>query len=82
MDILEDIKQNVVRREAENTAKLVEKALNEGLDPKDLLNKALIPAMDVVGNEYENGERYIPEMLMPAETINDGRRPWTLGSRG
>ncbi|HEX16246.1 MAG TPA: cobalamin-binding protein, partial [Deltaproteobacteria bacterium] len=33
------------------------------------LNEALIPAMEIVGREYEEGERYVPEMLISAEAM-------------
>ena len=55
--------------EVEKAIKLTQKALNEGLNAEEVLNKALIPAMNVVGEQYERGERYIPEMLLSAQAM-------------
>jgi 5-methyltetrahydrofolate--homocysteine methyltransferase len=47
----------------------VKTALDEGLAPKDILNEALIPGMDIVGERMESGEMFIPEVLMSAQAM-------------
>ena len=69
MAILDDLKSSVIEMEVERAAGLTQKALDEGLGAKDILNQALIPAMDVVGEQYERGERYVPEMLLSAHAM-------------
>ena len=36
-------------------------------DPLDLINRDIIPALDVVGKGFENNEVYLPQLLMSAE---------------
>lgn len=67
--ILEDLKKSVIGMEPERTVELAKKALDDGLDAGKILGEALIPAMDQVGDEYERGERYVPEMLISAEAM-------------
>jgi len=67
--MLEDLKQAVLSGDEERAAGLTQKALSEGMEPAKILNEALVPAMDVVGKEYEEGKRYIPEMLISAEAM-------------
>jgi len=67
--MLEDLKQAVLSGDEERAAELTQKALSEGMEPAKILNEALVPAMDVVGKEYEEGKRYIPEMLISAEAM-------------
>jgi len=43
--------------------------LKSGVEPETILNGALQPAMDIVGAEYEEGKRYIPEMLISGEAM-------------
>ncbi|MFQ6117159.1 MAG: corrinoid protein [Candidatus Bipolaricaulia bacterium] len=69
MGVLEDLKQSVIEMEVEKVAELTQKALDEGLGAEEILNKALVPAMDVVGEQYERGERYVPEMLLSAHAM-------------
>jgi len=66
---LTNIKQAVLEGDMENAAQLTETALSQGLNAQEILNKALTPAMDIVGQEYEKGDRYVPEMLISAEAM-------------
>jgi len=69
MGVLEDLKQSVIDMEVEKAIELTQKALDEGLGAEEILDKALIPAMDVVGEQYERGEKYVPEMLLSAQAM-------------
>lgn len=68
MRLLEDIRQSIIEAEEDKAAELTERAL-ENFDPEEILDKALKPAMDVVGEEYERGIRYIPEMILSADAM-------------
>jgi len=67
--MLEELKRAVLSGDDERAAELTKKALEEGIEPGKILNEALIPAMEIVGREYEEGERYVPEMLISAEAM-------------
>jgi methanogenic corrinoid protein MtbC1 len=49
---------------------LAKQALEEGVKPDDILEKALIPAMTVVGNKFSRKEIYVPQMLMSAKAMS------------
>lgn len=49
---------------------LARQALDNGIKPDDLLEKALVPAMAVVGNRFSRKEIYVPQMLMAAKAMN------------
>jgi 5-methyltetrahydrofolate--homocysteine methyltransferase len=69
VDLLDEIKECIIAMKKTETPGLTQKALNEGLDAEEILNKALIPAMATVGNQYESGEKFIPEMLIAAKAM-------------
>ena len=48
---------------------LVNAALAEDTSANDILNKGLIAGMDIVGDKMENGDMFIPEVLMSAQTM-------------
>jgi 5-methyltetrahydrofolate--homocysteine methyltransferase len=50
----------------------VEEALKTGIDPIIILNEGLIAAMTEVGRRYEEGEFYVPEMLIAARAMRAG----------
>ena len=44
--------------------------LDEGSSPGDILEKALIPAMSIVGNRFSRNEIFVPQMLMSAKAMS------------
>ncbi|MBZ5496502.1 MAG: corrinoid protein [Acidobacteriia bacterium] len=67
-DILEQIKLSIVDMEDQKAVALTRQALADH-PAEEILNRALIPAMELVGNEYEQGQKFIPEMLLAAEAM-------------
>jgi 5-methyltetrahydrofolate--homocysteine methyltransferase len=70
--ILAEIKDAVLAVKYKDIEALVEKSLREGCGLDDLINKALIAAMDVVGRRFSQGEIFVPEMLVSAMTMKKG----------
>ena len=50
---------------------LTQAALDEGVDPREILG-AMTSAMDVVGRRFQEGELYVPEMLIAARAMKQG----------
>jgi len=67
-----EIKDIVVAGKHTEVEALVEKAIAEGTDLDDLINNALIAAMDVVGQRFAKSEIFVPEMLVSAMTMKKG----------
>ena len=68
----QEISEAVVAGNAKKIKDLVEQALKEGMSPKDILDKALIPGMAIVGEKFKIGEYFIPEVLVAARAMNAG----------
>jgi methanogenic corrinoid protein MtbC1 len=49
---------------------LTRQALEAGIDPGDVLNKALIPGMDKVGKKFSENKIFVPQMLMSAKAMS------------
>jgi len=67
--LLKRVKQAVLDGDGDETTELTKEAVSQGLGAPQILDEALTPAMDIVGEEYENGDRYVPEMLISAEAM-------------
>ena len=50
---------------------LVNVALADNIPAVDILNQGLIAGMDIVGEKMENGDMFIPEVLMAAKTMGE-----------
>jgi len=55
--------------QAEAARSLTEQALAGGAEPKDVVDRAMIPAMDEVGRRFENCEYFVPELLISARAM-------------
>jgi 5-methyltetrahydrofolate--homocysteine methyltransferase len=69
MGYLEDISKAVFDGDEAKTAELVQKAVDEGKDLEELLDKGLVQGLRDCGAGFEKGEKFIPEMLMSAEAM-------------
>lgn len=68
----ENIKQAILSGDAATVAQGVKENLDAGQDPGEVLNQALVPPMIEVGEQYERGEVYVPEMLIAAHAMKAG----------
>jgi 5-methyltetrahydrofolate--homocysteine methyltransferase len=69
---IEAIYQSVMEGDAPGTAAKVEAALAAGTPASDILNKGCIAAMGEVGRLFEEGEMFVPEMLIAARAMQAG----------
>jgi len=53
----------VVQGEVDSAVEATKEALQDGKEPRAILNEALVPAMEEVGQLFESGEYFLPEML-------------------
>ena len=71
---LKEIYQNVVEGQAAEVEAGVKAALAAGVPAGEILNQALIAAMNEVGQRYEEGDLFVPEMLIAARAMQAGLR--------
>ncbi len=71
MSTLEDLREKTMKGKRKETGPLVQKALDEGIDPQEVLD-AMIDAMGVIGERFSKGECFVPEMLVAARAMNAG----------
>lgn len=69
---LETIYKNVIAGQAQEVEQGVQGALDQGIDADVILNESLIPAMGEVGKRFEEGEFFVPEMLISARAMKAG----------
>lgn len=66
------LSQNVQKGNARMTNKLVQEALENGVEASVILEKGLIPALNEVGVKFKNNEIYVPEMLLSGKAMSAG----------
>jgi corrinoid protein of di/trimethylamine methyltransferase len=69
---LERIKEAIINGNHNEIETFVEAALQDNADPEQIINDAMIAAMDVVGQKFGDHQIYVPEMLVAAMTMKKG----------
>lgn len=69
---LKPIYENVIEGQADEVESGVKAALKAGVEAGVILNEALIAAMDEVGVRFEEGDFFVPEMLIAARAMQAG----------
>lgn len=67
-EVLPDLKTMVVEGMKEEAAEATE-ALLKTLDPMTVVNDYLIPGLDIVGEAFETGEAFLPNLIFAAEAV-------------
>jgi 5-methyltetrahydrofolate--homocysteine methyltransferase len=72
MVALPKIKDSVIAGEVDEVKDLVKKAVDEGQEAKKIMREGLIAGISIVGNKYESGEFFLPEMVIAATAMKEG----------
>ncbi len=67
-EIVVEISELLQKGRAKNVKNLVQEALDQGIDPKEILNDGLLAGMMVVGGKFKRNEVFVPEVLVAART--------------
>ncbi|HHT38854.1 MAG TPA: cobalamin-binding protein [Acholeplasmataceae bacterium] len=70
--ILTDISLMLQKGRANEVKKLVQEALDEGIDHNKILNDGLLGGMNVIGRKFKANEIFVPEVLIAARAMNSG----------
>jgi 5-methyltetrahydrofolate--homocysteine methyltransferase len=72
VDTLTTLSGHLILGQADQVARLTLEALQEDLEPLQILNMGLIPGMDQVGQKFKDGEIYVPDVLVAARAMRAG----------
>jgi len=67
---IEQIREAVIDGDARGTVAQIEAALAADVDPEHILREGLISGMQEVGRLFEEGEYFVPEMLISARAMS------------
>jgi 5-methyltetrahydrofolate--homocysteine methyltransferase len=70
--IYDQLSTAVLEGKEEKTPNLVQKGLEQGLVPKDILDNGLVVGMNEVGARFKRGDMFVPEVLMSAKAMQAG----------
>jgi 5-methyltetrahydrofolate--homocysteine methyltransferase len=69
---LADLSQVIQEGDSDKVVELVQKALEDKIEPMEIVNKGLLPPMDVIGEKFEREEIFLPELVISAQAMKVG----------
>ena len=69
-EIFNEISELLQRGKAKDIVGSVQKALDAGAAPGDILEKALMDGMNIIGGKFKRNEVFVPEVLIAARAMN------------
>lgn len=70
MSLMDELAQAIIEGDNEGIKSKVQKALDEGNEPEDILENGLMKGMEVVGKRFAADEMFIPEVMLCAKTMH------------
>ena len=70
--VIKEIFDSILEGSQKVTTAKVQAALDAGIDPAVILNDGMVAAMAEVGRLFEEGEYFVPEMLIAARAMQNG----------
>ncbi len=81
--VLSELSESIVSLDEPKVLQLTQQALDAGIEPIAVINDGLTPGMSEVGRLFEEGEYFLPELLVAAEVFKaavDIVRPHLTGA--
>ena len=69
-EIFNEISELLQKGKARDIVPAVQKALDAGAEPVDILQDALMAGMNIIGGKFKRNEVFVPEMLIAARAMN------------
>jgi len=68
----EKMSEKVIEGDQEGVKELTQDAIDEGVEPQEIISDGLINGMNVVGERFKAGDMFVPEVLMSAKAMKAG----------
>ncbi len=68
-ELFAQMRQAVIDGDSAAAAALAEQALADGVPPLDAIDKGFVPGLTVVGEQFAEGELFLPDMMLAARAM-------------
>lgn len=66
---LGSVKEAVLKGKQRDIVEITKTAVEDGFEPQQILNEALMPAINEVGDLFDKGKYFLPQLIASAETM-------------
>lgn len=72
MSIFDEISEGLQKGRVNLVKELVQKAVDEGAEAQEILDKGLLAGMNIIGEKFKKNEIYVPEVMIAARAMSAG----------
>ncbi len=72
LEILDDLKNDVVRMDFDRIVRDAHRAVDAGIDPLHAIEEGMAAGMDVVGEKFERGEFFLADLVVAGAVMKEG----------
>ncbi|MDD5510204.1 MAG: corrinoid protein [Dehalococcoidales bacterium] len=67
--LLAEAKQSIIDYDKDRAEEIARKALAAGMNPNDVLTEGFVPGITEVGDLFDRGQLFLPELMLAAEAM-------------
>lgn len=68
-ELFESMKQSIIDGDPDRAKELSQRVLAEGIPPLDAINRGFVPGLTVVGEQFQQGEMFLPDLVLAGEAM-------------
>ena len=69
MGNFEELSKAIISGDADTAFELTKKALEDNIPASEVLDKGLVPGLRKVGDLFEKGEYFLPELIVSGDAV-------------
>lgn len=73
-DFIAQIRSSIINGEPDKTIELTQEALSSSLEPMEIIDKGLMPGMNVVGEKFARGEYFLPNLVIAGTAMQNAMK--------
>ena len=68
-ELLESMKQSILNGDPDRARELSQRAIAEGIDPLEAINRGFVLGLHAVGEQFVQGEMFLPDLVLAGEAM-------------
>ncbi|MCP4681587.1 MAG: hypothetical protein GY864_04575 [Desulfobacterales bacterium] len=69
--LFSSMREHILAFNEEALLDTIDKAISQGIAPADIISDGLSPGLEVVGNKFEEGEFFLPELMLSGNIMKN-----------
>lgn len=68
-ELFESMKQSIIDGDPDRAREVSQRAITEGINPLEAIHNGFLPGLNIVGEQFEQGEMFLPDLVLAGEAM-------------